>query len=105
MAEKNFNIIRYGGLLLKPLEQVVYYNDKEIPFTNREFQILWLLLRYQGQVFSKRQIYNQVAEDEERDNYHTVEITISRIRKKLEAYSGKSDFIITIRGRGYKFRR
>ena len=47
----------------------------------------------------------QITEDGERVDYHTVEITISRIRKKLEAYSGRTDFIITIRGRGYKFRK
>lgn len=87
------------------LEQTVCYQGKEIPFTNREFQILAFLLKYRGQVFSKRQIYEQVTEDEERVDYHTVEITISRIRKKLEQCSGRKDYIITIRGRGYKIRK
>lgn len=44
-----------------------------------------MLLKYQGQAFSKRQIYEQITEDGERVDYHTVEITISRIRKKLDS--------------------
>lgn len=66
---------------------------------------MYLLLKYHGQVLSKRQIYEQITNDEERTDYHTIEITISRIRKKLEAYSGRKDFIVTIRERGYKFRK
>uniref|UniRef100_UPI003FA440DD winged helix-turn-helix domain-containing protein n=1 Tax=Enterocloster clostridioformis TaxID=1531 RepID=UPI003FA440DD len=74
-------------------------------FTNREFQIFYFLMSHRGQVFSRRQIYDHVTEFNEKDDLHTVEITISRIRKKLEQITGKSDFIITIRGRGYKFRK
>ena len=105
MLKKEMDGLEYQNLKINPLEQTVYYFGEEIPLTNREFQLLYLLLKYQGQVFSKRQIYEQITEDGERVEYHTVEITISRIREKLEAYSGRTDFIITIRGRGYKFRK
>ncbi|MCC8023804.1 MAG: helix-turn-helix domain-containing protein [Clostridium sp.] len=57
------------------------------------------------QVFSKRQIYDYITGFNERDNLHTVEITISKVRKKLEQYTGRGNFIITIRGRGYKFKK
>ena len=87
------------------MEQTVYFRNDEIIFTDREFQVLYLLLKRQGQVFSKRQIYEQVTNGEDRSDYHTVEITISRIRKKVERCSGRKDFIVTIRGRGYKFRK
>ncbi len=100
MLKKEMDGLEYQNLKINPLEQTVYYFGEEIPLTNREFQLLYLLLKYQGQVFSKRQIYEQITEDGERVDYH-----ISRIRKKLEAYSGRKDFIITIRGRGYKFRK
>ena len=105
MVQRENGVLEYQNLKVNPLEQMVYYCGEEIPLTNREFQILYLLLKYHGQVFSKRQIYEQITEDGERVEYHTVEITISKIRKKLETYSGRKDFIITIRGRGYKFRK
>lgn len=98
-------IFEYNGLLVNSLEQSVWYKNHKILLTNREFQVLHLLFRYQGQVLSKKQIYEQVTGDGDRVDYHTVEITISRVRKKLEIYTGRNDFIITIRGRGYKFKK
>lgn len=97
-------ILEYDGLILNPLEQTVFYKEMEMEFTNREFQVLYLLLRYQGMVFSKQQIYKQIADDD-RIDYHTIEITISRIRKKLKEYTGRPDLILTVRDRGYKFRK
>lgn len=57
-----------------------------------------------GQVFTKKQIYDHVTEFNEKDDLHTEEFTIFKIRKKLEQVTGRLDFIVTIRGRGYKFR-
>lgn len=105
MDLKNTAILEYEGLVINPLEQSVFYEGNEIGFTNREFQILYVLLQYQGLVLSKQQIYEQVAEDEDRVDYHTVEITICRIRKKLKEHTGRSDFITTIQDRGYKFKK
>lgn len=102
---ENYEIIEFNNLIVNNLEQVVSYKDVEIKLTNREFQILYFLMRHQGQVFSKTQIYNQVTGDVEKDSLHTIEITISRIRKKLEARIRRKDLIVTIRGRGYKFKK
>lgn len=101
----NIDPIEFEGLTVNYSEQTVYYEIQEIMMTNREFQILLFLMSNRGQVFSKRQIYDHVTEFNEKDDLHTVEITISRIRKKLEQVTGRMDFIITIRGRGYKFRK
>lgn len=105
MKDKSRVVFECEGLYVNYLEQVVSYKGKEIYFTNREFQTIYLLLQYQGQVLSKKQIYEQTTGDGERVDYHTVETTISRIRKKIEICSGRRDFIITIRERGYKFKK
>ena len=97
------SILEYENLVINPMEQVVFYKEVEIEFTNREFQVLYLLLLHRGIVLSKRQIYEQITDDNEKIDYHTIEITISRIRKKLKESTGSSDFIITVRDRGYKF--
>lgn len=97
------SILEYENLVINPMEQVVFYKEIEIEFTNREFQVLYLLLLPRGIVLSKRQIYEQITDDNEKIDYHTIEITISRIRKKLKESTGSSDFIITVRDRGYKF--
>lgn len=92
-------------MVINPLEQTVFYQEREIILTNREFWILYVLVEYQGLVLSKQQIYSQVAEDQERADYHTVEITVSRIRKKLEEVTGRYDWIKVVRGSGYKFKK
>lgn len=105
MSNHDEGVFRYEELEVNLIEQTAYYRGEEVCFTNREFQVLAFLMKYCGQVFSKKQIYEQITEDNEREDYHTVEITLSRIRKKLEQCSGRKDFIVTIRGRGYKFRK
>lgn len=50
-------ILEYEGLIINLLEQTVFYKENEIIFTNRKFQVLYLLLQYQGKVLSKQQIY------------------------------------------------
>ncbi|MGN1141435.1 MAG: winged helix-turn-helix domain-containing protein [Oliverpabstia sp.] len=97
-------VIEKCGLTINYSEHTVKCCGKEIYFTNREFQVLYLLLQYSGQVLSKQQIYEHVTGDGDRVDYHTIEITISRIRKKLEVLSGRKDYIFTIRGRGYKIK-
>lgn len=105
MEQKDLKNIEAGSFIMNPFEQTVFSQGLEIPFTNREFQVLYLLLENRGQVFSKWQIYRQVSRNYEKEDYHTIEITISRIRKKLELYTGEKNLIITIRGRGYKFKK
>ena len=103
--QKNLQILEAEEIVINPFEHVVCYKEQEIKFTNREFWILYLLVEYRGLVLSKQQIYSQVTGDQERVDYHTVEITVSRIRKKLERMTGRHDLITAIRGRGYKFKK
>lgn len=105
MKQGNWKVLEVDGILINPFEQAVYYEGREIAFTNREFWTLYLLVEYRGMVLSRKQIYSHITEDEERVDYHTVEITISRIRKKLERITGKIDWVTAIRGSGYKFKK
>lgn len=65
------SILEYENLVINPMEQVVFYKEIEIEFTNREFQELYLLLLHRGIVLSKRQIYEQITDDNEKIDYHT----------------------------------
>lgn len=105
MRQGNWKVLEADSIIINPLEQTVYYEGQEMAFTNREFWMLYLLVEYRGMVLSKKQIYRQITEDEERVDYHTVEITVSRIRKKLERMTGKNDWVTTIRGSRYRFKK
>ena len=53
-------ILVYKGLELNVLERNVNLNKKQVPFTSKEFEILFFLASYPGQVFTHRQIYEAV---------------------------------------------
>jgi DNA-binding response OmpR family regulator len=73
---------------------------KEVDLTKKEFGILVLLLSHCGQVFSREDILKQVWEDEVYVLDRTVDVNITRLRKKIEPY-GKN--IVTRLGYGYCF--
>ncbi len=74
--------------------------SKEIDLTKKEFEILVLLLSHSGQVFSREDILKRVWKDEVYVLDRTVDVNITRLRKKIEPYS---KHIVTRLGYGYCF--
>ncbi len=73
---------------------------KEVDLTKKEFEILVLLLSHSGQVFSREDILKRVWKDEVYVLDRTVDVNITRLRKKIEPYSKN---IVTRLGYGYCF--
>ena len=96
-------ILVYKGLELNVLERNVNLNKKQVPFTSQEFEILFFLASYPGQVFTHRQIYEAVWGKEYFRDEGNVTAHIGRIRKKIEPDPRNPIFIQTVRGIGYKF--
>lgn len=66
----------------------------------KEFQLLYKLLSYPGQIFTRQQILDDIWGIEEYVDSHTLDVHISRLR---ERFKNNSDFeIVTIRGFGYR---
>ena len=66
----------------------------------KEFQLLYKLLSYPGQIFTRQQILDDIWGIEEYVDSHTLDVHISRLR---ERFKNNSDFeIVTIRGLGYR---
>jgi len=81
---------------------VLYKAGRALELTAREFGLMRLFLENPGRVFTKAQIYGRVWEgDFYEDN--TVMVHISRLRDKVEDDSGSPEYILTVRGLGYKF--
>jgi len=72
----------------------------EIPFTKKEFEILRLLLENKNRVFSRDEMLNRVWSDEVIVLDRTIDVNITRLRKKIGPY-GKN--IVTRLGYGYCF--
>lgn len=81
----------------------LFCRGKEILLTNKEFDIVELLARNKGQVFSKEQIYDYVWGEIYFSDNRNITAYINKIRKKIEPDPSKPIYILTVWGIGYKF--
>lgn len=92
--------IIYKGLCVDPARKSVTIDGEEVSLTKKEYEILALLLQNKGRVFSREEILSKVWSDEVYVVDRTIDVNITRLRKKIGAY-GKC--IGTRLGYGYFF--
>jgi len=92
--------IVYQGLSLDLGRKTVTVDGQDVPFTRTEFEILRLLLSERGHVFSRRQLLERVWRKDVLVLDRTVDVNITRVRKKIGRFSG---CIVTRQGFGYLF--
>ncbi len=92
--------LQYKGLVIDIPKKKVMIDNEEISLTKKEFEILLLLLQNQGRVFSREDILGKVWNDEVYVLDRTIDVNITRLRKKIGQY-GKH--IVTRLGYGYCF--
>ena len=92
--------IVYKTLVLDIIKKKVCIDGEEAPLTKKEFEILLLLLQNKGRVFSREDILNRIWSDEVYVLDRTIDVNITRLRKKIGVY-GKC--IVTRLGYGYCF--
>ena len=97
------SVLEYEGLTIDLRCRTVEAAGKSIELTNYEFEILYLLAKSPGQVFSKQQIYTQVWDSSYHGAEDNVMSLIRRIRKKIESDPANPIYILTVWGIGYKF--
>jgi two-component system, OmpR family, response regulator len=89
--------LRFEGLTLDPTRRSVTCQGKSVELTSTEFDLLHLLAREAGKVFSRDDILNHLRGHEAELYTRAVDIVVSRLRKKLEPL----DCIKTLRNAGY----
>uniref|UniRef100_UPI003078CC9B response regulator transcription factor n=1 Tax=Phocaeicola coprophilus TaxID=387090 RepID=UPI003078CC9B len=92
--------LQYRDLVIDIPKKKVTISGEEISLTKKEFEILFLLLQNQGRVFSREDILAKVWHDEVYVLDRTIDVNITRLRKKIGNY-GK--YIVTRLGYGYCF--
>ena len=102
---KEDNIINIETLAIDKNNRTVKVEDTEIPFTAREFDILYLLGSNRGRVYSSEEIFTKVWKEEYFGSNNTVMVHMSRIREKLEKYIEVNKIIQTVWGVGYKIEK
>lgn len=100
-AEADASSIKIKDLILDAEKYVVVKNGVIIDLTMKEFEVLKLLAIHAGQVFTREQILKNVWGYDYYGDLRSVDVTIRRIREKIEDNTAEPKYIITKRGIGY----
>jgi two-component system response regulator VicR len=98
---KRTNIIKVGVLTLDLDRFEVMVNDKIVDLTLREFEVLKFLASDPGQVITRETLLEKVWGYEYYGDIRTVDVTVRRIREKIEKDTSNPKILITKRGVGY----
>lgn len=96
-------IMKFDDLTIDTEKYEVKKRGEVIPLTFREFELLKFLATRQGKIFSRQQLLNKVWDYEFYGDVRTVDVTIRRLREKIEDNPSMPVYIITKRGVGYYF--
>lgn len=92
-------------MVIDKLNRTVLVKDIPVSLTGKEFDLLFFLASNKGRVFTKKQIYSQVWEEEYVFDDSNIMSFISKLRKKIEPDPDHPFYILTVRGVGYRFNK
>lgn len=95
------SLLTFNGLTINLSQMSASADGEPLNLTKTELNLLILLLKHRGQVFSRQQLLYEVWPKDVVVTERTVDVNITRLRKKLEHYG---QYIITRQGYGYLFR-
>ena len=93
--------VRGGGLRIDVGAHRVYTDDREIPLTGKEFEVLVLLASERGKVVARDRLMAEVWDENWFGSTKTLDVTIGRLRSKLEA-AGVLEKVVAVRGVGFR---
>ena len=97
------SIQKYRDISLFPEECRVMVRDVEVNLSPKEFRLLELFMSYPRRVWSREQLIEQVWGADFLGDTKTVDVHIRWLREKLEAEPSQPEYLITVRGFGYRF--
>lgn len=103
--ENGGQVIKSNNLIIDLNKYEVRKNDTIIELTLREFELLKYLAQNAEQVFSRETLLEEVWGYEYYGDVRTVDVTVRRLREKIEDDPSSAKYVQTKRGVGYYFRR
>lgn len=97
------HLIAFPGFTINQITREILVDGIEVKLTTKEFDLLLVLAKSPGQIFTRDQLLNSVWDFDYCGDSRTVDTHINRLRSKFDSQIGFSDFIQTVRGVGYKF--
>lgn len=96
-------VLRGGPVILDVERHVVTVDGKEVAMPLKEFDLLEYLLRNRGRVLTRGQLIDRVWGSDYVGDTKTLDVHIKRLRSKIERNPSSPEFLVTVRGLGYKF--
>ena len=97
-------ILKYGDLRIDLESGIVELSGEELKLSAKEYDVLIYLAKNQGKILTKKQIYENVWNEEYVYDDDNIMAVISRLRKKIER-TAENSYIQTVRGLGYRFNK
>ena len=95
-------LVKIGDLEIDSFKREVRIRGKVIELTKKEFDVLKYLAEQEGKVVSREDLLQQVwGYGEYVGEIRTIDVTMARLRDKIERKKGSPEFLITKRGVGY----
>lgn len=96
-------MLSFPPLSVNLADHKAYYNSEEILLSNREFEVLYYLMKHPNEIITFQQIGEKVWGTYQETDRRSIMVNVSRLRKKLECYDGLENIIETVWSQGYKF--
>ncbi|MFL2074114.1 response regulator YycF [Leuconostoc mesenteroides] len=106
-SEETFNStedIHLGDLVIHPQAYMVSKDGADVELTHREFELLYYLAQHIGQVMTREHLLQQVWGYDYFGDVRTVDVTVRRLREKIEDNPSHPNWLATRRGVGYYLR-
>ncbi len=97
-------IVSSGGLIVNLAQRTVFYGEKPLNLSNREFDIVEFLMSNANQIFDKERIYEAVWGLDAEGDSGVIKEHIRKIRNKLTEITGR-EYIETVWGMGYRWKK
>ena len=103
MAETPSNeVIRFGTVEIDCAAMILRVDSQQVPTTTLEFRLLEYLARSPGLVFSRDRLLEAVWGNSKFVSRRSVDVYVSKLREKIEADPENPEYLVTVRGAGYK---
>ncbi|MDE5966774.1 MAG: response regulator transcription factor [Lachnospiraceae bacterium] len=102
-SRQSSRVVASNHLIVNLSERSVFFQEQELVFSKREFDIIEFLMTHAGQVFDKERIYEGVWGYEAEGDSDVIKEHIRKIRAKIKAVT-EEEYIETVWGVGYKWR-
>ena len=95
--------LQTGPLFIDRRAREASINEEPVHLTTFEFDLLWMLARRAGSTVGRDELYRSLLDRDYDGLDRTIDVHISRLRKKLVEFGGDAEWIKTIHGKGYQF--